>query len=233
MEALMIKELDSAAVRKTGTGLYSVFDVLKLCGAKNPRETLKRIDAAYPETQCLAFCDTLSLPRSNGRPYPTPVATKEHLLIIIGLCPGKIGRAYRNYAANLVVRYLEADISLAESIVQRTTDVDGLKRLSLTVEQVIARLEAAGIPHGEIESRTETKLYEKDLAEGCKNNFYTDPDLGALFHRHLGVRVWHVDIDTPNYQDYLSWHKHYPKEGLPLEQAVEALKIIREGGVCK
>lgn len=125
---LLIEGLESASIRKTDDGLYSVHDAIALCGAKNPSQTLDRIDRAYPEDQSITKCERLNLARSNGRSYPTLVASKSHLLKIIGLLPGKMGKSYRSAAAELVVRYIEADTTLIGDIAERSTDSVGLNR---------------------------------------------------------------------------------------------------------
>lgn len=103
------------SIRVTHDGRYSIYDVIRLCGQKNPHDAWKRLQVRYSEV--LAKCENWKFPGSRQR--PTPVATRENILYIIGLLPGAIGSKYRKDAANVFLRYLDADPSLAQDISAR------------------------------------------------------------------------------------------------------------------
>jgi hypothetical protein len=192
---LIVEELDSASIRKSDDGRYSVYDAIALCGAKNPRATFDRLVAVYPEYAIVAKPDTLKnqsvlkpdtlknqsvlkpdtlkvevvqLPRSNGKPYPTPVATKQNILAIIGLLPGKMGKAYREAAANLVVRYIENDVSLVTEQIERMTDIDDLNLVKEVTERRIDKVNGILVEAGLRKPSVRRKL--KAVYEGIKQN---------------------------------------------------------------
>lgn len=72
-----------------------------------------RLCSEYPDI--LAKCELSVLRGKDGRKghKPTPVSDKEGTLYIIGLLPGAVGKTYREQAAKLVLRYLDADITPA------------------------------------------------------------------------------------------------------------------------
>lgn len=242
---LIVKDLDeSAKVRKTEDGLYSVYDAIGLCGATHPAQALSRLDKAYPEMKFAQICANFKFTGQGQR--LTPVADKATLFQIIGLLPGKLGKAYRAAAAaELVVRYLEADVSLAVSIAQRTPnpealqpiaevaiarskDPEWLDRIAALTARTKADLDSAGIPHGRLEAPLDGKQYEKDMKGDGRDLFHFAPEVDAKFMRQLGGHAWRIDRDTPNYQDYCEWDRFYQKDGLPLEEAIEALAIIQK-----
>jgi hypothetical protein len=243
---LIVSGLDNATVRKTVDGRYSVYDAIGLCGAKNPRATFQRLGVVYPEYEVVTKPDAMKIDsvrkpdamkidsykfkRKDGKiqAQPSPVANKQTILEIIGLLPGKLGKSYRAAAAELVVKYLEADLSIAQSVIERTKDLEGLKDLRSVFDLTIAKLEAAGLPHGRIEIPLDVKLYDSDMRTSCKSCFHHDRKLNATFFRQPGSTAWRIDADTPSYQDYSEWNfRFYPKDGLPLEKAIAALQIIR------
>ncbi len=60
-------------IRKTADGRISVFDALRVCGAKNPADTLKRIQNEYPDE--FGECELISFSQKSGRKgRGTPVA---------------------------------------------------------------------------------------------------------------------------------------------------------------
>jgi hypothetical protein len=111
---------DNSDIRVTPDGCFSVFDVIKFCGKKNPRDTWKSLCASYPEV--VGKTDNFKFDGQGQR--ETPVATRESILYIIGLLPGAIGRAYREQAAKVFIQYIDASPELAESVIDRATPQD-------------------------------------------------------------------------------------------------------------
>jgi hypothetical protein len=122
----IIPELDNAEIRRTPDGRASVYDLISVIGQqKSPREVWKRLSNNYPEV--VTKCDSF---RFSGRGQQnTPVTDRQGWAYIIGLLPNAIGKKYREETAKLVIRYLDADVTLAEDIVERTDDEQGLERL--------------------------------------------------------------------------------------------------------
>jgi hypothetical protein len=205
---LIVEELDSASIRKTDDGRYSVYDAIVLCGAKNPRATFDRLVAVYPEYAIVLKPDDGKIPivlkpddgkipivlkpddgkipivlkpddgkiglfrfsRKDGKPNPhfTPVATKQVILAIIGLLPGKMGKAYREAAANLVVRYIENDVSLVTEQIERMTDIDDLNFVKEVTERRIDKVNGILVEAGLRKPSVRRKL--KAVFEDIKQN---------------------------------------------------------------
>jgi len=115
---------ENSDIRVTPSGEYSVFDVIKFCGQKNPWEPWKRLCTKYPEV--ITKCEDFKFPGKGQR--NTPVANRENSLYIIGLLPGAIGRSYREESAKVFLQYLNASPELAESVINRATPED-LRRI--------------------------------------------------------------------------------------------------------
>lgn len=127
----IIPELDNAEIRRTPDGRASVYDLIEAAGQqKSPRKVWQRLKASHPEvvTKCHDF-------KFSGRGQKeTPVTDRQGWAYIIGLLSGVVGHKYREEAANLVIRYLDADVTLAEDIVERTNDEQGLDRLQQRIK---------------------------------------------------------------------------------------------------
>ena len=110
---LSISLPDGGQVRKTADGKASVFDLLKLAGAKSAAEVFKRLSAEYPDS--VTNCDFIKFPRSDGRiqAKPTPVCDAAGWRRIMTVLPGVIGKAYRAAANELVDQYLSDPETLA------------------------------------------------------------------------------------------------------------------------
>jgi len=115
---------DSTEIRTTEDGRFSVFDVIKFCGQKNPWEVWKRLCNEHSEV--LTKCDNFKFPGKGQR--QTPVADRAGILQIIGLLPGAVGRSYREAAAKVFIAYLDASPELAGDIIDRATPED-LRRI--------------------------------------------------------------------------------------------------------
>ncbi len=128
---LIVKELDNAAIRRTADGRLSVFDALKASGAKNPWETIKRIDSAYPNDHILTKCEFVKLRQANGRMMarPTPVADIDHIIRILALLPNDAGKKVRDALIELASAFNRADLAIADSVISRSEDLKGLKQL--------------------------------------------------------------------------------------------------------
>jgi hypothetical protein len=135
---LMIPELDNAKIRRTPDGRCSVYDLIAVVGGqKNPRKAWERLIASYPEV--VAPCYNFKFTGKGQR--ETPVITREGWAYILGLLPGVVGHQYRQEAANLVIRYLDADITIAENIVERNDNEADLERLEARIKSKKARNE--------------------------------------------------------------------------------------------
>jgi hypothetical protein len=127
---LMIPELDNAKIRRTPDGRCSVYDLIAVVGGqKDPFNVWKRLGERYPEvlTKCQNF-------KFSGRGQrETPVTDLKGWAYILGLLPGIMGHRYRESAASLVTRYLDADITIAEDIVERNDNDADLERLEARI----------------------------------------------------------------------------------------------------
>jgi hypothetical protein len=124
MNLISFEEISDSEIRVTEDGRVSVFDVIKFCGKKNPRDTWTSLCEGYPEV--VGKTDNYKFDGKGQR--ETPVANRKNILYIIGLLKGAIGKAYREDAANLFVAYSEASPELAGSIIDRATPED-LKKI--------------------------------------------------------------------------------------------------------
>lgn len=107
----VIPELNNASIRRTTDGRCSVYDMISVLGQQEkPHEVWEKLYKTHSEV--LAFCENFRFP--GKRQKETPVTDREGWAYIIGLLPGVIGRKYREASADLVIRYLDADGTLAE-----------------------------------------------------------------------------------------------------------------------
>jgi hypothetical protein len=130
MDLIRISELD-ASIRRTDDGRISVYDLIQACGnykAGGERKAWLRLADQFPEV--VAKCHTFKFPGRGQQ--NTPVTDREGALHIIGLLPGAVGRSYREAAAKLVVKYLDASPELAEDIISRSTteNVERIKKFA-------------------------------------------------------------------------------------------------------
>jgi hypothetical protein len=121
-------EFNGQAVRRTADGRASVFDLLQVAGAKNPRETFKRIVGEYPDV--VTICDNVKFLRSDGKlNRETPAVNVAGWRRILTVLPGIMGNTFRETANQLVDLFVAADIRIAESIVERNNNPVDLDRL--------------------------------------------------------------------------------------------------------
>ena len=93
----------------------SVFDVLQAVTGypdDQSRGLYRRLLAAHPEVG--AACTYFKFPGRGQR--DTPVTDAQGIIQIIMLLPGKTAATARQYAANVVVRYLGGDMSLVQEV---------------------------------------------------------------------------------------------------------------------
>lgn len=137
----IIPELDNAKIRRTSDGFASVFDLIAAIGfSKDPHKVWERLLERYPEV--LTFCRNFKFSGRGQR--ETPVTDKKGWAYIIGLLPNAIGKKYREEAANLVIRYLDADITLAAEVVDGNDNEEDLQWLESRLRGKIVRKRFAG-----------------------------------------------------------------------------------------
>lgn len=138
-------------IRCTEAGQPSVFDMIRVIGGKkDSRKTWKRLCEQHPEV--VAKCHGFKFP-GRGQQV-TPVASdKEAAYYILGLLPGAAGKTYREQAANLFVRYLNADTSLAADIVSRSEDVEGVQTVARVAASQADYLDSHKGVHRELAAR--------------------------------------------------------------------------------
>lgn len=138
------------AVRRATDGRMSVYDLLRLAGAKNPRDTFQRISDAYPDT--VAKLDSVKLARKDGKKanLPTPVTDAAGWRQIKMVLPGMIGATYRAAAGDLIEKALSGDIQTAAAIADRNSNARELEWLGArslsksTVMDLNGAISAAG-----------------------------------------------------------------------------------------
>lgn len=138
----VIPELNNAAIRRTPDGRCGVYDLISVIGQqKDPYNAWKRLSDEH--TEVLTFCQNFKFSGRGQR--ETPVTDREGWAYIIGLLPGVMGQKYREAAANLVVRYLDADINLAAEVVDRNENQQELEWLEARLRGKITRRRFAGV----------------------------------------------------------------------------------------
>lgn len=159
---------DDAEIRVTPDGRYSVYDVIRFCGCKGQWEVWKRLAVAFPEL--LTKCEEYKFAGRGGAARPTPVASRESILQIIGLLPGAVGRSYRESAAKVFIAFLDASPELAESVIERAKPED-LQKIEkrLRSKKIRVRFASTLFDHG---------VEEEWQFAACTNAIY-QPVLGA------------------------------------------------------
>lgn len=128
-------DFQDGEIRVTPDGRYSVFDVIRFCGKKNPRDAWKSLTEGFPEV--VVKTDSFKFPGRGQQ--ETPVASRQNILYVIGLLSGTIGRSYRENAAKVFIQYLDASPELAESVIDRAKPED-LERIQLRLQGKKVRL---------------------------------------------------------------------------------------------
>ena len=138
----VIPELDNASIRRTPDGRVSVYDLITVVGQqKDPYNVWKRLCSQYPEV--LTLCQDFKFPGRGQK--ETPITDHEGWAYILGLLPGVMGRKYREAAAGLIIRYLEADITLAADVVDRNDNQQDLEWLEARVRGKLTRRRLTGV----------------------------------------------------------------------------------------
>jgi hypothetical protein len=186
---LMIAELDNARIRRTPNSQCSVYDLIAVVGdKKNPRQVWNDLQKVYPEV--VQKTDNFKFIGKGQR--KTPVTDREGWAYILGLLPGIMGHRYREEAAKLLIRYLDADITLSAEIVDRNENEDDLIWLEARLRGKITRKRvcATYARHG---------VYGKGYAR-CTNETY----LGLYGATAKGMRRRKGLPENANWRDFAS-----------------------------
>ena len=150
MKELALTLPDGAEIRKTADGRMSVYDLLKVAGAKNPRETFKRLEQEYSDV--VTGCDNFKFSGQGQR--KTPVTDEAGWRQIKMVLPGVIGASYRAAASDLIEKALSGDIRTAAAIAERNSNPRDLRWLGAralsksTVLDLNSSIAAAGCSQG-------------------------------------------------------------------------------------
>jgi hypothetical protein len=124
------------AIRMTTDKRISVYDVITAAtGSKNPWRVWLEIKHAFPEV--LRFTSDFKFPGQGQK--PTPVMTKHGFVKLTMVMPGEQGKHFREQYADIILRYLEGDPTLAEEVIDRTEDPDALERIVLRAKTKVVR----------------------------------------------------------------------------------------------
>src|SRR5215831_13321875 len=128
IKTFVFPDFPEGAIRTTPDKRVSVYDAIRVAtGAKNPHQVWNDLKKTYPEV--LQKTESYKFP-GRGQ-LPTPVTNKEGFIRILVFLPGEEAKRFRDIAVPVIVRYLEADATLAEEIIDRQTDPEVLHRLAL------------------------------------------------------------------------------------------------------
>lgn len=106
-------------IRKTEDNHVSVIDVIEAMTGNNmdySAQMFRRLCGQFPEVR--ANCTNWQFPGERQR--ITPVTDAHGMIEIMFLLPGKRAAQFRKEAAKLIVGYLNADITIADDILQRS-----------------------------------------------------------------------------------------------------------------
>lgn len=125
-------------IRKTDDELFSVIDAIQnLTGrtGKRASDVLARIESTSPDVSANLRKHKF---QGQGQRF-TPVADKETLLKIFMLLPGLVGDKIRKESAVLVLRTIDADITLADEIIQRNNNQKDLEWVAVRTQGKVTR----------------------------------------------------------------------------------------------
>ncbi|MCD8139847.1 MAG: hypothetical protein LUE17_08735 [Planctomycetaceae bacterium] len=118
--ALFQEAIDGGQIRKTEDNRVSVIDVIEAMtphDKRNAANTFANILNRFPEV-----CTKITHFQFPGRGQrSTPITDAEGMIYIMMLLPGQRAAQFRTEAAKLIVGYLNADIAIADNILQRST----------------------------------------------------------------------------------------------------------------
>lgn len=154
--------IPSTNIRKTEDDMFSVIDVVKELTGKTTQyasKVMERIKSDSPE-----LSSNMTTIRFGAAGRPTPIANRETLLQIMQMLPGLVGDKIRKESAKLVLRYIDADITLADEIIQRTEDPEKLNWIAARAKGKAIRNKLTGTlaRHG----------VNKDGFRDCTNGIY-------------------------------------------------------------
>lgn len=196
--SIAVLEFDSAKIRVTPDGRVSVIDMISACGFKRPHDAW-----AYVKKQFTEKTDNFKFPGERQR--LTPVATKEQVVKILMVLP-KAAKTeqFREWAASILVRYLDGDVTLAEEIFDRTQQSPEIQARSaaringkVSRNLLTATIQGRGTPaiYGRCTNATYEGLFHKDatglrqeLQLTSKDNPRDHMDIGSVLA--LGLAEW-------------------------------------------
>ncbi len=130
--------IKDGTIRKTHDNEVAIIDVIEHLTGKSyeeSRKTFERLVKTNVELE--AYCITHSF---YGQGKPSVVMNIDGVLQIIMFLTGSKAAKFRQDAAHLICRYLSADITLADEIVQANKDnSSALKRIQARIEGIEAR----------------------------------------------------------------------------------------------
>lgn len=131
MNDLTLSLPDGGQVRKTADGKASVYDLLKLAGAKSPAEVFKRLSEAYPDS--VTKCDFIKFARVDGKlqAKATPVTDIAGWRRILTVLPGMLGKHYRAVINEMADQFFDDPETLNTRTLERIEDPAALKRVEL------------------------------------------------------------------------------------------------------
>ena len=140
-------------IRHTEDGKWwSVYDVIGFVTGtpqKSRTNVYQRIVVTYPAVQ--TKCQNWKF--SGARQKLTPVMTRRGVLELVMLLPGVKAAKYRKEWADILVRFFDADASIAESIIDRNDNPEDLARI-----EERARVKKTTLTmHGEMAKRGATQ----------------------------------------------------------------------------
>lgn len=160
-------------VRVNEHGQASVIDVLMcvcftgdngkltLTARVNASKYYQRLCSEYDEVK--TFCLNFRFPGPGQR--DTPVAGRKGMIRIIQLLRGKRAAKFRESLAGLMVRYLDADMGLAENIIDRAVDarIADIERRHRQKQEAREHQPVVDPEHHRLKSRDSTKNLGAEL----------------------------------------------------------------------
>lgn len=183
--------LSYGSIRLTEDGRYSVYDTIEvLADKKNPRETWKRLCKEYSEV--VTKFDNFQFPGFGQR--PTPVASKENILYIIGLLPGAVGKAYREDAAQAMLEKLEGNVASVEqyfipTVKQITEAVEAVLSIAGIHPNLIAGVAANAISKEYPQLIPTMQEAKKVLLLPKEDRLLTATELAQLYYERTGKKL--------------------------------------------
>ena len=106
-------DISDSGIRITDDGRFSVLDVIKFCGKKNPDQVWsgdkRQNGLARKYIELPKKVEDFKFP-GRGQQF-TPVANRENILYIIGLLPGAMGRSYQEESAKVLRQFFTTPLN--------------------------------------------------------------------------------------------------------------------------